>query len=61
MAIVDSRIAAVLLPIVAELPLIAIVFCRTVVATEQPASMAAAAAIEIARVFMSLTPSSRHR
>src|ERR1041384_6308331 len=46
--------ATVLLRIVSELPLMAIVFWRTVVATEQPASVSAVMTINNARVLISL-------
>src|SRR5207244_3400255 len=55
---VESPIASVLRRIVSELLLIASVFCRTVVATEQPAVIAAATTIAGMRLIF-ISPQSR--
>ena len=55
---VESPIASVLRRIVSELLLIASVFCRTVVATEQPAVIAAATTIA-GMCLISISPQSR--
>jgi hypothetical protein len=49
---VDSLIAAVFMRIVSELALMAIVFWRTVVATEHPVISAAIAVTDIVLVFI---------